>query len=91
MNLQIYGTEDHVIHCFKEGEPCASGKDKLKSQLSVLSEEADLKNPFIKSSDEEDAPQDFNKIDEDDIAIDIEILVLTVVISFNNCLLAWDS
>ena len=37
LNLQIDGTEDHVIHCLKEGEPCASGKDKLKSQQSVLS------------------------------------------------------
>ena len=76
MNLQIDGAEDHVIHCFKEGEPCATGKDKLKSQLSVLSDEADLSNPFITSSDEEDAAQDFNKIDEhdiDDFDIDIEI------------------
>ena len=30
LNLQIDGTEDHVIHCFKEGEACASRKDKLK-------------------------------------------------------------
>ena len=65
-------------------------KDKLKSQLSVLSEGADLENPFITSSDKEDAAQDFNKIDEDDdIDIDIEMLVLTVVISFHHRLLGF--
>ena len=78
LNLQIDGTAEDVIHCFKEGEPCASRKDKLKSQLSVLSEEVDLKNPFIKSSDEEDAAQDFNKIDEDD-DIDLNTTVKTQI------------
>ena len=43
-------------------------------KMFYLSEEANLKNPFITSSDEEDAVQDLNKIDEDDdIDIDIEM------------------
>ena len=51
-------------------------------KMLYLSEKAD---PFITSSDKEDAAQDFNKIDEDD-DIDIEMWVLTVVISTIVCL-----
>ena len=32
------GSEDDLIHCFKEKEPCKAGREILKSQLSILTE-----------------------------------------------------
>ena len=55
LNLPVDGSDDEKIICFRDGEPCAEGKDMLKSQLSVLLEPDE--NPFemITESDVEDA------------------------------------
>ena len=45
-NLANDGTEDDFIHCLKKGKPCKAGRQKLKSQLSVLVRESDAVNPF---------------------------------------------
>ena len=45
MNLNTNGSEDGLIHCFKEGEPCKNGREQLVSQLDVL-DEPDRPNPF---------------------------------------------
>ena len=66
MNLATGGTEDENIHCLKKGQPCEAGREKLSSQLSVLSDE-DEGNPFISLSDEEEAAQEMNIIDDDDM------------------------
>ena len=31
-NLKTEGSEDHLIHCFKEGQPCANGLDMFRQQ-----------------------------------------------------------
>ena len=42
------GSEDHLIHCFKEGEPCASGREPLvqarQGELAEVGEGEDEKN-----------------------------------------------
>ena len=65
MNLATGGTEDDNIHCLKKGQHCEAGREKLSSQLSVLSDE-DEGNQFISLSDEEEAAQEMNIIDDDD-------------------------
>ena len=37
-NLNTNGSEDGLIHCFKEGESCQNGRQQLISQLDVLNE-----------------------------------------------------
>ena len=51
------GSKDHLIHCFKEGLPCADGLDILKEQQNLLSNAEHLNsNPFeITESDTEEA------------------------------------
>ena len=78
LNLKTDGSEDHLIHCFKDGQPCANGLDMLKVQQNLLSKEEYLNSkPFeITESDTEDANTNNSLIDpsdsEDDL-IDIEL------------------
>ena len=44
LNLVVDGSEDSLIHCLKEGQPCHAGLEVFNSQLSILSE-PDV-NPF---------------------------------------------
>ena len=37
LNLKTDGSKDHLIHCFKEGQPCANDLDMLKEQQNLLS------------------------------------------------------
>ena len=78
LNLKTDGSEDHLIHCFKEGQPCARGLDMLKGQQNLLSNAEYLNSdPFeITESDTEETNTNNNLIDpsdsEDDL-IDIEL------------------
>jgi len=55
LNLPVDTSCDNVIHCFKDGQPCSTGKAMLRSQLEILSEPADA-NPFdTTGSDVEEA------------------------------------
>ena len=53
VNLNTNGSEDRLIHCFKEGEPCQNGGEQLISQLDVL--------------DEPDRPNQFDRITDSDV------------------------
>lgn len=74
LNLPVDGSEDDGIDCFKEGQPCSSGRQMLKSQLGILTEPDT--NPFeITDSDVEDASPPEQLLDSDheedsDIEID---------------------
>ena len=76
--MKTDGSKDHLIHCFREGQPCVNGLDMLKEQQNLLSNAEYLNsNPFeIKESDKEEANTNNNLIDisdsEDDL-IDIEL------------------
>ena len=50
MNLSTDGSKDDVIHCFKNDQPCKSGKKILASQFSILSEKDE--NTFLNIDDE---------------------------------------
>ena len=65
MNLANDGMEDDFIHCLKKGRPCKAGRQKLNSQLSILVDENDAMNPFISPSDEEDANEEINVIEDE--------------------------
>ena len=73
--MPVDGSDDDKIICFRDREPCAKGKDMLKSQLSILLEPDE--NPFemITESDVEDANDPHQVVDTDsehDDDIDIE-------------------
>ena len=36
LNINVDGSEDDAIHYFKESQPCATGREMLKSQMEVL-------------------------------------------------------
>ena len=63
------------IHCFKDGQPCEKGLDRLKNQLEVLNDPE--KNPFNVDMDEfevDESTPPLLIVDEDseeDIDIDI--------------------
>ena len=63
LNLTNDGTEDDFNHCLKMRQPCKAERQNLKSQLSILVDESDAVNPFISSSDEEDANEEMNVIE----------------------------
>ena len=72
------GSEDHSIHCLKEGQPCANCLDILKEQQNLLSNVEYLdRNLFeITESDTEEVNTNNNLIDpsnSDDDLIDIEL------------------
>ena len=78
LDLKTDGSEDDLIHSFKEGQPCTNGLDVLREQQHLLSNAEYLNsNPFeITESDTEDTNTNNNLIDpsdsEDDL-IDIEL------------------
>ena len=78
MNLATDGSEDNLIHCFKEGEPCKAGKEILQSQPSILTEKN--VNPFEtdKSDNAVAAPESIVDLDHDEDE-DIDIMQLTLV------------
>ena len=73
LNLNTDGSEDDLIHCFKEKEPCKAGREILKSQLSILTEK-DI-DPFeIDDSDVATAAPEFLTLDEDNDVENEDIL-----------------
>ena len=54
LNLPVDESEDGLIHCFKEKEPCAAGKDLLKAQMEVFRDMESSEKPFSCSSNAEE-------------------------------------
>lgn len=50
LNVNVDVTEDDFIHCFKESQPCAAGRQLLKSQMEVLKDAESKENPFSLNS-----------------------------------------
>ena len=73
LNLKTDGSKDHLIHCFKEGQPYANGLDILKEQQNMLSKAEYLNsNPFeITESDTEEEYTNNNLIDPSDSENDL--------------------
>lgn len=75
LNLPVDGSNDDAIHCFKEGQPCSTGRAMLHSQLDIL-REPDV-NPFESTdSDIEEAyPPRLELLDSDqEEDSDIEVM-----------------
>ena len=64
LNLANDGMEDYFIHCLKKERICEAGRQKLNSQLSIVVDESEAVNPFISPSDEEDANEEMNVIED---------------------------
>ena len=71
------GSKDDSIHCFKQGQPCSTGRAILQSQLDIFDEPET--NPFetgeCTSSDVEEAYPTIQLLDSDhegDTDIEIE-------------------
>ena len=59
-----YYSEDGLIHCFKEGEPCQNGREQLITLTrSILSQIPDV----------DEADNAVFRIEEDDEIIDVNI------------------
>eukprot|EP00794_Sanderia_malayensis_P013386 gene13386-14759_t len=71
----VDGSEDGEIHCFKEGQPCHTGKAMLAEQIKLMTEEEE--NPFTPDAHDIDAatPQDL-MIDFDNGSDDDEEIVI---------------
>ena len=72
ITVNVDGSEDESIRCFKKGELCEAGLERLKATIESI-EQSQVGNPFenITESDVEDAsPEDLN-IDHDDVDVDI--------------------
>ena len=44
LNTSVDGSEDHLIHCFKDNQTCSTGAERLKVMASTI--EDDRKDPF---------------------------------------------
>ena len=66
-------SEDHLIHYFKEGQPCANGLDMLKEQQNLLSNAECLNSNLfeITENNTEAASTNNNLIDPNDSEDDL--------------------
>ena len=51
LNLSIDGSEDELIHCFKENTASSSGAERQTEALQVIYDESTKGNPFSKPTD----------------------------------------
>ena len=74
-NLAVDGSEDSLIHCLQEGQPCHSGLEVFNSQLSILSEpDVNPFQPFVPGEEVvADAAPEYKLIDASDEEDEIDI------------------
>ena len=58
----IDGSEDELIHCFKENQPCSAGLQRIKVKANTIDEE----DPFVSLSDSDVKQEAINELDSDD-------------------------
>ena len=63
LNIAIDGTEDELIHCFKENQPCSAGLQRLKVMANTIDEREDT---FVSLSDSDVEQEAINELDSDD-------------------------
>ena len=64
LNIAIDGSEDELIHCFKENQPCSAGLQRLKVMANTIDNERE--DPFVLLSDSDEEQEAINKLDSDD-------------------------
>ncbi|GAA6076828.1 uncharacterized protein LOC121718798 isoform X1 [Tachysurus ichikawai] len=73
------GSEDHLIHCFKEGEPCTSGRELLVQARQA--ELAEAREGEVEESDEEE--EFTNELIIEDLGDDDRVRVMNRVIFYH--------
>ena len=64
LNIAIDGSEDELIHCFKENQPCSAGLQRLKVMANTIDDERE--DPFVSLSDSDTEQEAINELDSDD-------------------------
>ena len=64
LNIAIDGSEDELIHCFKENQPCSAGLQRLKVMANTIDDERE--DPFVSLSDSDVEQEAINELDSDD-------------------------
>ena len=64
LNIAINGSEDDLIHCFKENQPCSAGLQCLKVMANTIDDERE--DPFVWLSDTDKEQEAINELDLDD-------------------------
>jgi hypothetical protein len=66
ITTNIDGSDDHEIHCFKAGEPCAAGKSVLQEEMKeLLVDVANNSDPFADEVAEDEMEDNEAFIDDD--------------------------
>ena len=64
LNIAIDGSEDELIHYFKENRPCSAGLQRLKVMANTIDDEGE--DPFVSLSDSDVEQEAINELDSDD-------------------------
>ena len=64
LNIAIDGSEDELIHCFKENQPSSAGLQRLKVMANTIDDERE--DPFVSISDSDVEQEAINELDSDD-------------------------
>lgn len=69
ITTSVDGSDDHKIHCFKEGQPCEEGtsllREKMEALVSGCSQDDDT-DPFSSDTDDEETENNEICVDEDE-------------------------
>ena len=71
ITTRVDGSEDDVIHCFKENQPCAAGRSLLAQEMEKFDADNDDSDPFAVNSDEEETENNEVCIDDDPVDADL--------------------
>ena len=63
-SVAIDGSEDELIPCFKENQPCSAGLQRLKVMPNTIDDERE--DPFVSLSDSDVEQEAINELDSDD-------------------------
>lgn len=66
------GVEDELIHCFKEGQPCADGRSMLEEKSRKLLQRLEDGNNDIDPF-EEDEEEDEEEAEDNEVMIDADL------------------
>ena len=72
LNIAVDGSEDQLIHCFKDDQPCSAGLHPLNVMANTIEDKRE--DPFISINDSEANMETINELDSDhetDEAIEI--------------------
>ena len=75
LNIAIDGSEDELIHCFKENQPCSAGLQRLKVMANTIDDERE--DPFLSLSDSDVEQEAINELDSGDENDELDVIHFT--------------